>query len=151
MGKKRKVGHGAVTSSKTHKSLEITKIVVSLSHRTLSAYAGTVLAYEFHCVIGREGHETVAGKFHILRKEEMHHSHAYGNAPMPYSMFFSSDGKAIHGTPAAGIRSFAGSLGLGGIIPDVGSHGCVGLDDEDAKTLYAKTPVNTLVVIVNGD
>jgi lipoprotein-anchoring transpeptidase ErfK/SrfK len=70
---------------------------------------------------------------------------------MPYSMFFSFDGKAIHGTPAAGLRSFAGTLGLGGVIPAVGSHGCVGLDVDDAKALYEKTPENTLVEIVKGD
>jgi lipoprotein-anchoring transpeptidase ErfK/SrfK len=154
MGKthqKHKVGLGAVTSSKSPKSMQITKIVVDLSHRKLSAYAGTVLVYEFHCVIGREGHETVPGKFHIFKKEEMHLSRAYNNAPMPFSMFFSHDGKAIHATPAAGIRSFAGSLGLGAVIPDVGSHGCVGLDQEDAKVLYEKTPVNTLVEVVSGD
>ena len=140
-----------MTSSKTPKTLQITKIVVNLSHRKLSAYSGTVLAYEFHCVVGRPGHNTVAGKFHIMSKEVMHHSRAYGNAPMPYSMFFSPDGKAIHGTPAAGIRSFAGYFGLGSVIPAVGSHGCVGLSEDDAKALYERTPNNTLVEIITGD
>jgi hypothetical protein len=104
MSKHHKHGHGVVTSSKSDKSMTITRIVVDLSHQKLSAYAGSVLVYEFNCVIGRPGHETTAGKFRISRKEEMHHSHAYNNAPMPYSMFFSSDGKAIHGSPAAGLR-----------------------------------------------
>jgi lipoprotein-anchoring transpeptidase ErfK/SrfK len=36
------------------------------------------------------------------------------------------------------------------VIPDVGSHGCVGLDEEDAKTLYQKTPTNTPVEIITG-
>jgi len=151
MAKTKATGKGAATSSKTPKSLQITKIVVNLSYRKLSAFAGTVLAYEFHCVIGRPGHTTEPGKFRIFKKEEMHLSHAYGNSPMPYSMFFSSDGKAIHGTPGATVRSFAGYLGLGNLIPAVGSHGCVGLSEEDAKSLYERTPMNTLVEIIKGD
>ena len=140
MAKTKATGKGAVTSSKTPKSLQITKIVVNLSHLKLSAYAGTVLAYEFHCVVGRPGHVTEPGRFHIFKKEEMHLHRAYGNTPMPYSMFFSSDGKAIHGTPAATVRSFAGYLGLGNLIPAVGSHGCVGLSEEDARLSMRKHP-----------
>ena len=126
----------------------ITKLVVNLSRRKLFAYAGPKVVFEYDCVIGRAGHETEAGFFHIFRKEAMHHSHAYGNTPMPYSMFFSEDGKAIHGTPLAGLRSYAGNLGLGGLIPAVGSHGCVGLSNDDAKELYESTPSHTLVEII---
>ena len=130
-------------------SKKITKIVVSLGRRKLQAFAGQDKLYEFDCVIGREGHETQPGTFHIFSKEKMHLSHAYGNTPMPYSMFFSKDGKAIHGTPAAALRSYAGYLGLGHLIPIVGSHGCVGLSDDDAKTLYEVTPLHTVVQIQN--
>jgi lipoprotein-anchoring transpeptidase ErfK/SrfK len=145
-----KSGKSSVTSHIVGES-QITKIVVNLSLRKLRAYAGSVLAYEFDCVVGRPGHDTLPGKFHIFAKEEMHHSRAYGNAPMPYSMFFSSDGKAIHGTPAATLRSYAGYLGLGRLIPAVGSHGCVGLSEEEAKTLYDRTPMRTLVEIVDRE
>ena len=79
----------------------------------------------------------------------MHYSHAYGNTPMPYSMFFSSDGKAIHGTPLATLRSYAGYFGFGSVIPDVGSHGCVGLSEDNAKTLFDITPTGTLIQIMN--
>ena len=127
---------------------KISKIVVNLTRRKLFAYAGAVLVYEFDCVIGRAGHETQPGSFQVLRHERMHHSHAYGNTPMPYSMFFSLDGKAIHGTPAALLRSYAGSLGLGGLIPAVGSHGCVGLSEDDAKKIFDSTPDHTLVQIL---
>jgi hypothetical protein len=80
----------------------------------------------------------------------MHHSRAYGNTPMAYSMLFCSDGKAIHGTPSATLRSWAGYLGLGRLIPDFGSHGCVGLSQEDPKILHDRTPVQTLLEISNG-
>ena len=125
----------------------VSKITVSLGRRKVVAFAGEDRIYEFDCVIGRVGHETLAGLFHVFKKEPMHFSHAYGNTPMPYSMFFSHDGKAIHGTRLAGLRSYAGFLGLGSLIADVGSHGCVGLSNDDAKVLYDVTPRGTLVQI----
>jgi lipoprotein-anchoring transpeptidase ErfK/SrfK len=126
----------------------VSKITVSLSRRKVMAFAGQDRICEFDCVIGRAGHETAPGLFHIFKKEPMHHSHAYGNTPMPYSMFFSEDGKAIHGTPLATLRSYAGVLGFGSLIPAVGSHGCVGLSNDDAKALYDLTPRGTSVQIM---
>jgi lipoprotein-anchoring transpeptidase ErfK/SrfK len=128
-------------------SKKVTKITVHLGRQTLVAVAGTEVLFNVDCVIGRSGHETTPGTYHIFKKERMHHSHAYGETPMPFSMFFSKDGKAIHGTPLAGVRSLAGSLGLGGVIPAVGSHGCVGLSDDNAEALFAVTPNHTTVEI----
>ena len=64
---------------------------------------------------------------------------------MPYSMFFSEDGKAIHGTQWAAVRSFLHSY----LTESVGSQGCVGLAEDDAKTLFAWAPVGTPVVILD--
>jgi lipoprotein-anchoring transpeptidase ErfK/SrfK len=127
----------------------VNRIVVTISRRKLQAFSGGLQVFEFDCVVGRPGHETQPGMFHIFKKEPMHYSRAYGNTPMPYSMFFSKDGKAIHGTPAAGLRSYAGYLGFGALIPAVGSHGCVGLSDDDAKALYQATRNHAVVQIVN--
>jgi len=137
----------------------ITRILVSLNSRKLSAFAGEEQVFNFNCMIGREGHETQPGTFHVFKKEKMHLSHAYGGTPMPFSMFFSGDGKAIHGTPLAGPRSYAGyilsnartytdRLGLGQIAPFTDSHGCVGLSNGEAEELFKVTPLNTVIQIV---
>ena len=55
---------------------------------------------------------------------------------MPYSMFFSKDGKAIHGTSWATLRSYLHAY----LTESVGSMGCVGLTEDDAKELYEWTP-----------
>ncbi|HEY2785014.1 MAG TPA: L,D-transpeptidase [Fimbriiglobus sp.] len=128
---------------------KVTKIVVNLDNQTVDGFAGSDRLFHFDAVVGRPGHETTPGQYHILRHERMHYSKTYGNASMPYSMFFSSDGKAFHGTRLPWIRSVAGTLGLGALIPAVGSHGCVGLAEEDAKLLYDATPDNTQVEIVH--
>lgn len=126
----------------------VANITVNLGRQVLIANYSDGTSTTLDCVIGREGHETEPGTFHVSRKERMHHSRAYGNTPMPFSMFFSSDGKAIHGTPLAGLRSYAGYFGLGSAIAAVGSHGCVGLANDEAETLFAATPVHTRISIV---
>lgn len=139
------------TTVNAPKSVKITKIVVDLRRRVLLAYAGNVLAKTYDCVVGRPKHETTPGKYRIFRKEPIWYSKAYNNAPMPYSMFFDKDYKAIHGTTRATIRSFAGYLGLGRWIPSVGSHGCVGLTEDDANELYERTPNHTRVEVIKGE
>lgn len=55
---------------------------------------------------------------------------------MPYTIFFSKDGKAIHAaTCCVAIQSF-----LKAIAPEesawMGSHGCVRLSEDDARILF---------------
>jgi lipoprotein-anchoring transpeptidase ErfK/SrfK len=63
---------------------------------------------------------------------------------MPYSMFFSEDGKAIHGTYLTTLRSYRHAY----LTESVGSMGCVGLTDEDAATRYNWTPKGTLIIVI---
>ena len=63
---------------------------------------------------------------------------------MPYSMFFSKDGKAIHGTQWVTVRSYLHAY----VTESVGSHGCVGLSREDAKILFDWAPVGTPIEVV---
>lgn len=67
---------------------------------------------------GRPGYETPTGTFPVLRKVRNDWSRAY-NAPMPYSVYFTTDGIAFH----------EGSL-------TEQSHGCVHLSNEAAATFY---------------
>jgi lipoprotein-anchoring transpeptidase ErfK/SrfK len=60
----------------------------------------------------------------VLVMKEMHYSRKYDNAPMPFSIFFTNNGHAIHATNA--VR----------YLGRVASHGCVRLAPRNAKTLY---------------
>lgn len=70
-----------------------------------------------------------------------HYSDEYDNAPMPYSIFFTQTGNAIHGTHE--------QRNLGRAV----SHGCVRLSVKNAATLWAlvkqEKMANTKVVL-NG-
>lgn len=81
---------------------------------------------------GGDDHETPAGQFAIMYKDRDYHSHTY-DAPMPYAMFVTSDGVAIHGSP----------MTTGGA-----THGCVGLPEDFARLVFASAKVGDKVTIV---
>ena len=63
---------------------------------------------------------------------------------MPYAMFFSTDGKAIHGTQMSVLRSYLHAY----LNESVGSKGCIGLTDDNAKALFDWAPVGTPIIIL---
>lgn len=121
-------------------------LVVNTDEQKIYAWEDGELIYEFHVVTGRAGKETIAGRFETLRKYEDYTSHTYG-AEMPYSMFFTYDGKAIHGTKMALVRSFVHAY----MTESVGSHGCVGLAEEEAALLFEWAPLGTRVDVVDEE
>jgi lipoprotein-anchoring transpeptidase ErfK/SrfK len=143
---------GAVFSSQTPRSVTITRIVVNVSRQKLLAYDGETLVYEFNCVTGRKGKDTDLGRHRIYEKVEDYVSKTY-KVPMPYSMFFTPDRKAIHESSFGWVwfRSLGKSLGAEELGVTLGSHGCVGLSHDDAKALYDNTPVNTWIEVVAGE
>ncbi|WP_234030155.1 L,D-transpeptidase family protein [Erythrobacter mangrovi] len=86
--------------------------------------------------MGRQGRPTPIGHFPILAKDRHNVSEKYGNAPMPWSLFLTSDGVAIH----------AGHLVENGYA----SHGCVGVPDQLASRLFAIAKKGDMVVISDG-
>jgi lipoprotein-anchoring transpeptidase ErfK/SrfK len=120
-------------------------IRVFLTDQVLHAFQGATRVYAFDCVTGSSDHPTRPGKFRVTRKDRIHHSAKY-NAQMNYAMFFSADGKAIHQyhgvLPLAAVR-----LAKSGLSDWFGSHGCVRLTENDAKTLFDWTPIGTPVHI----
>jgi lipoprotein-anchoring transpeptidase ErfK/SrfK len=120
------------------------RIKVDLTRMKLYAYEGDKVVFEFHCTSGREGKETDPGLHRILRKEHPYRSKTY-NVQMDYAMFFTKDGKAIHQSAYVTLRSF----GMWAGMSFLGSHGCVGLAEADAKALYEWTPLHTVVEVVN--
>src|SRR4051812_25688850 len=74
---------------------------------------------------GRRGYDTPAGNFRPFRMEEDHYSKEWDEAPMPYSIFFTTEGHAIHGSYETR------NLGR------AASHGCVRISPSNAAKLFA--------------
>ncbi|MEP7031486.1 MAG: L,D-transpeptidase [Pseudolabrys sp.] len=97
--------------------------------------------YAWPVSTGLASYDTPNGNFKPFRMEKDHFSREWDDAPMPFSIFFTQAGHAIHGS------GHAKNLGR------PASHGCVRLSVANAKTLFAlvKTEkmANTRVVLVN--
>ena len=97
--------------------------------------------YQWPVSTGGEGYDTPSGTFKPFRMEIDHYSEEWDNAPMPYSIFFTQTGNAIHGTYE--------QRNLGRAV----SHGCVRLSVKNAATLWGlvkhEKMANTKVVL-NG-
>ena len=119
---------------------------VNIERQTISAIENGEEVYTFDVVTGRDGKETTAGRYSIFRKEKKYVSKTYGSE-MPYTMFFTEDGKAIHGTQMSALRSYLHSY----LTESLGSQGCVGLTDDDAKALFEWAPIGTPVVVITGE
>ena len=119
-------------------------ILVNVHDQVLYAVDDYEIVYEFDVITGRPGKETTPGKFVVFKKFEDYTSKTY-KVEMPYTMFFSKDGKAVHGTKWATLRSYIHVY----LTESVGSMGCVGLTEDDARTLFGWTPVGTPVVILD--
>lgn len=95
--------------------------------------------YEWPVSTGADGYDTPSGTFKPFRMEIDHYSDEYDNAPMPYSIFFTYTGNAIHGTYE--VRHLGHPV----------SHGCVRLSVKNAATLWAlvkqEKMANTRVVL----
>jgi hypothetical protein len=125
------------------------RIEVASWNQKLVAYDGNAKVFEFDCVLGDQMTPTRPGFFRISRKDRHHISAQFGS-PMPYSMFF-DEGRAIPGGTHVGVRHLAMQARLGGLdnlLPDskkIASHGCVNLNQDDAKRLYEWATVGTPV------
>lgn len=81
---------------------------------------------------GADDHATPSGRFPILSKAADHRSRAY-DALMPYTLWLTTDGVALHGSS---VRS------------GVATHGCIGLPLEFARRLFQQAKPGDQVLIV---
>lgn len=98
------------------------------------------LRYTWPVSTGRAGYDTPNGTFWALAKDKDHRSKEYDDAPMPYSIFFTTAGNAVHGT---------NHRGLGQPL----SHGCVRLSVKNAAILWelvSKEALYSTVVQIGG-
>src|SRR5947208_1432391 len=95
--------------------------------------------YHWPVSTGRSGFDTPSGKFKAFRMEKDHFSKEWDDAPMPFSIFFTQKGHAIHG--------YLDTRNIG----RPASHGCVRLTKANAEKLYALVQedgvLNTTVIL----
>src|SRR3954467_7780123 len=95
--------------------------------------------YQWPVSTGRPGFDTPNGKFKAFRMEKDHFSKEWDDAPMPFSIFFTQKGHAIHG--------YLDTKNIG----RPASHGCVRLTKANAEKLYELVQedgvLNTTVIL----
>jgi L,D-transpeptidase catalytic domain len=98
--------------------------------------------YKWTVATGGIDYDTPNGVFKPFRMEIDHHSDEWDNAPMPYSIFFTRTGNAVHGTYEQ--RSLGHPV----------SHGCVRLSLANAAALWGlvkRQKMADTTVVVTGD
>ena len=95
--------------------------------------------YQWPVSTGRPGFDTPSGKYKAFRMEKDHFSKEWDDAPMPFSIFFTQKGHAIHG--------YLDTKNIG----RPASHGCVRLTPANAQKLFALVEedgvLNTTVIL----
>jgi hypothetical protein len=104
-------------------ALAAMRISIDLSAQRLTAVRAGGETTVWKISSGRPGYETPTGHYSVMRMEADHHSDEYDQAPMPYAIFFSPRGLAIHGSFERGLGSPR-------------SHGCVRLSVGNAQKLF---------------
>ncbi|MDD7465587.1 MAG: L,D-transpeptidase family protein [Actinomycetaceae bacterium] len=120
-------------------------IDINLSTNRVRAYEGATLIYDFPMIDGAPGTPTIQGEFAVSAKltvQTMRGRNADGSTyttpDVPWVMYFSGD-YATHGS-SAWRSSWGYDAGEGG------SHGCVNMSNEDARTLWEWASMGTPVV-----
>jgi L,D-transpeptidase catalytic domain len=121
------------------------KIIVDRSDQTLYAYENDELFMETSISTGLELTPTPRGLFHIFRKTPTRYmqgplptlpdKQVYDLPGVPWTMYFTTGGAAIHGT------YWHDNFG------HPHSHGCVNMTPADAKKLYVWASVGTNVLV----
>ncbi len=98
--------------------------------------------YAWKVSTGIADYDTPEGDFRAFRMERDHFSREWDDAPMPYSIFFTQEGHAIHGS--YDVKHLGRPA----------SHGCVRLSKENAAVLFALVKEQGLKatrVVLTGD
>jgi lipoprotein-anchoring transpeptidase ErfK/SrfK len=131
-----KAGDFAWTDS-VESAIDNAPVVIKINLKTQMAYVyrGDTMIGITNISSGRDGYETPTGRFKILGKEDNHWSKKY-KADMPWTMWVTNDGVALHSGVTPGRTS---------------SHGCIHLPDAFAKMLYQVTDRGAMVIITGSD
>jgi hypothetical protein len=116
-------------------------ISIDKSAQQMTVSADGEQLYVWPVSTGIARYDTPNGAYTPFRKEKEHYSREWDDAPMPYSIFFTMKGHAIHGTNHKGLGHPA-------------SHGCVRLSVANAATLWglvAKHKMAHTTVVLTGN
>ncbi len=111
-------------------------MTVDLDARVLSVFRDGYEIGAAAVLLGTDEYPTPLGTFPILRKQRYNVSEKYGNAPMPWSMFLTRDGVAIHGGHA--------------VENGYASHGCISGPDGFVSKIFAIAKPGDKVIITRG-
>lgn len=117
------VAAASVFTSSAALALQVDVLVDKVSQHMIVKLDG-VPTYDWLVSTGAPGYDTPSGNYRIFRMEEEHFSKEWDDAPMPYSMFFTGLGHAVHGSYHVKMLGRAAS------------HGCVRLQPENAAILF---------------
>ena len=116
-------------------------IVISISHQMLWAYRGDQVVLSSSVSTGRAGFDTPVGSFAVLTKlpsqtmEGVIGGEYYNVPDVPWVLYFTNSGQALHGT--YWHSNFGTPM----------SHGCVNLPLDVAAWLHDWAPLGTRVLI----
>ncbi len=112
------------------------KLLVRVDLRTqlISVFRGKHEIGTAVILFGAKGNDTPIGTFPVKAKSRDHHSRTY-DAPMPFSLWLTDDGVAVHGSE---VRWGAGT------------HGCVGVPLEFASKLFKQAKVGDIIEILRS-
>ena len=116
-------------------------INVDKSTQRMTVSVDGVPRYVWPVSTGIAKYDTPSGNFTPFRMEKDHFSKEWDDAPMPYSIFFTKQGHAIHGTNHTSLGRPA-------------SHGCVRLSVAHAAELWelvTEQGMNKTKVVLDGD
>ncbi len=134
-------------------------VVVSLSEQRAFLFKGNYCVADARISTGREGHETPAGTFRVIRKDRDHRSSLYGDYVDDRERIVKANvdarkdrrppGAHFLGAPMPYCMEFHPGFGLhAGNLPGYpASHGCVRLSLWKARQFYLAVGVGTRVII----
>ena len=140
-----------VTKLDTEQQKVTWKIVVDRSKQTATVYNNDQVVQTFNVCTGKTGkHETTPGNYFIYLKYQVQDMRGTNDDGSQYlskgvkwvSYFNGGQGFHTAGWNAAGIAS--------GDPTGHGSHGCVNMNEADAKWIYDNCPDGTLVQVVGA-
>ena len=119
------------------------RLIISINKgtQTMTVSLDGDTKYRWKVSTGARGYDTPSGNFRPFRMEREHFSKEWDDAPMPYSIFFTGEGHAVHGS------YHVKSLGRRA------SHGCVRLHPDNAAKLFGlvqKTGMSNTRVVIRG-
>ena len=116
-------------------------INIDKTKQRMRVFVDGVEKYKWAASTGRPSYFTPSGSYTAASMNEVWYSKEWDDAPMPHSIFFTTEGHAIHGSYE--VKKLGKPV----------SHGCVRISPKNAATLYslvAKNGVKNTQVVLTG-